>query len=136
MPRGTALKNHEGTRAIRVRAPKRILQRLERMSPAEIGAWIYHADKSLERNDPALVLAQPPAPIPPEAEQEKPMNPRLAELLKSAKPITKRDLEFMKNQYQLTDEEREADERFWQEREEERRLEREAMLKELEDEAA
>jgi hypothetical protein len=135
MPRGANLESHEESGAVRVRATKNIMRRLGEMSPNEIGAWIYHANKSLKRNDPDLILELPPAPIPPEAAYEKPISSRLAQLLKKTKPVSRQDLEDMKNPLGFTDEEREADEQFWREREEERRLERERMLKEEDDDA-
>jgi hypothetical protein len=135
MSRGSALKPSEGTRVIRIRAPQNVLRKLERFTPAQVGAWVYHLDQYAQEHAPELSLEHSPAPIPEAVASEKPINPRLAELLKTAKPVTKQGLQAMKNALEFTKEELEADERFWRERAEERQLERALMMRELEDEA-
>jgi hypothetical protein len=60
---------------------KTILRKLERMTPAQIGAWFHHSQKYFEQHEPDLSLEYPPAPIPTAALEEKPVNPRLAQLL-------------------------------------------------------
>jgi hypothetical protein len=132
MPRGSALKPNEATRAIRIRAPQNVLRKLERFTPAEVGAWVYHLDQYAREHAPELSLEHSPAPIPEAVVAEKPISPRLAEVLKTAKPS---NWKAIGETFQLTEEEREADERFWREREEERQQEREMLLRDLEIEA-
>jgi hypothetical protein len=129
MPRGVSLKPNEITKAVRIRAPKTILRKLERLTPAQIGAWVYHSETYFEQHEPNLSLEQPPAPIPDTAFEKKPMNPRLAEILRQAKPSNWTKLG---NRMRWTPEELEADEAFWQGREQERQQERAMLMRELE----
>jgi hypothetical protein len=133
MPRGSVLQPNERTKAVRIRAPEVIIRKLERFTPAQLGAWVYHNDARSRAEAPELSLDQTPPPIPENAVQEKPVNPRLVEILKHAKPVTAQDLQNMRNALQFTDEERAADEAFWQEREQERQRERELLMRKLED---
>lgn len=118
--RGPTLKPGETTRALRVRGPKAVLEKLERLRPEELGAWVYHAEDYFKENAPELSLEHPPQPIPGQA-FAKALNPKLAALLQEAKPM-----QWTKawNAIGLTDSERQADEAYWQERQAERKRER------------
>jgi hypothetical protein len=129
MPRGSVLHANEGTKALRIRAPKRILQRLERLTPAQLGAWVYFANECAIKHEPEHSLEHVPPAIPEAALQEKPIHPKLAEILKAPKV---QPWERLGASMAWTEEERLADEAFWQEREEERQREREALMRELE----
>lgn len=127
MARGSNLKPFESTRAVRIRAPKAVLQKLERMSAKEIGAWVYHADHYLTEHAPERSLEHPPAPIPDDALEQQPLNPRLSEILGHAKPS---NWQALGDSIQWTPEQLEKDQQFWDERDAERAKERALMVSE------
>jgi hypothetical protein len=113
--RGSTLKSHEVSRAVRVRGPKKLLDKLSSLGPSEFGAWAYHADAHLRKTAPELSLEHPPKPIPPDTV---PINEKLAKLLETAKPVP-----FKKiwGRLRFSAAEADEDERYWQEREKEKR---------------
>jgi hypothetical protein len=114
----------EVTRTIRIRAPKAVMRKLERFTPAELGAWIVRIDRYMQEHAPEYSLEHWTA----SKLKRQPINSRLEELLRTAKPVTEQDLQFMKNALEFTEEERAVDEKFWRDRAEEKRLERESEL--------
>lgn len=124
MTRGSNLKSHESTRAIRIRAPKAVLQKLERLSAKEIGAWVYHADHYLTQHAPERSLEHPPAPIPDDALEQRPPNARLNEVLGQARAS---NWQALGDSSQWTPEQLEKDQQFWDERDADRARERALM---------
>jgi hypothetical protein len=82
--RGSTLKSHEVSRAVRVRGPKKLLEKLSRLNPSELGAWAYHAEAHLSKTAPELSLEHPPKPI---TEEGNTVNETLARVLETAKPV-------------------------------------------------
>jgi hypothetical protein len=113
--RGSTLKSHEVSRAVRVRGPKKLLEKLSRLNPSELGAWAYHAETYLSKTAPELSLEHPPKPI---DEEEQTINEKLAKGLETAKPVR-----FKKvwRGLGLSKADTAEDERYWQEREKEKR---------------
>ena len=126
MTRGSNLKPHESTRAVRIRAPKSVLQKLERLSAKEIGAWVYHADHYLAQHAPERSLEHPPAPIPEAALLEPPVDTRLSEVLSSAKPS---NWQTLGHSLKWTPAQLKKDQQFWDEREDDRARERALILR-------
>jgi hypothetical protein len=56
MPRDTKSDAKEVTRAIRIRTSEELLQKLERFSPAELGAWIVRIDRHMQEHAPESAL--------------------------------------------------------------------------------
>jgi hypothetical protein len=112
--RGSTLKSHEVSRAVRVRGPKKLLEKLSRLNPSELGAWAYHAETHLRKNAPELSLEHPPKPI---AEEED-VNEKLAKVLATATPVRFKKLW---RGLGLSQAESAEDERYWQAREKEKR---------------
>ena len=127
MSRGSNLKPFENTRAVRIRAPKSVLQKLERLSAKEIGAWVYHADHYLTEHAPERSLEHPPAPIPDAALEEQPLNARLSEILGQAKPS---NWQALGDSITWTPEQFKKDQQFWDERDTDRARERALMVSE------
>jgi hypothetical protein len=113
--RGSTLKSHEVSRAVRVRGPKKLLEKLSRLNPSELGAWAYHAEVHLSKNAPELSLEHPPKPI---NEEEKTVNEKLAKVLEAAKPVRFKKVWCGLG---LSKADTAEDERYWQEREKEKR---------------
>lgn len=112
--RGSTLKSHEVSRAVRVRGPKKLLEKLSRLGPSELGAWAYHAEAHLSKTAPELSLEHPPKPIP----EERAVNEKLAKVLETAKPVRFKKLW---GGLELSKSEAAEDERYWREREKEKR---------------
>jgi hypothetical protein len=112
--RGRTLKSHEVSRAVRVRGPKKLLEKLSRLDPSELGAWAYHAEAHLSKTAPELSLEHSPKPI---AEEED-VNEKLAKVLETAKPVRFKKLW---RGLELSQAESAEDERYWHERGKEKR---------------
>lgn len=127
MSRGSNLKPFESTRAVRIRAPKAVLQKLERLSAKEIGAWVYHADHYLTEHAPERSLEHPPAPIPDDVLEARPLNARLIEILGHAKPS---NWQALGDSITWTQNQLEKDQQFWLERDTDRARERALVVSE------
>ena len=113
--RGNTLKSHEVSRAMRVRGPKKLLEKLSRLDPSQLGAWAYHAEAYLSKTAPELSLEHPPKAILEEAEI---INEKLAKVLETAQPVRFKQLW---RGLGLSQAETAEDERYWQERDKEKR---------------
>jgi hypothetical protein len=71
MPRTSSFGLNEVSFVKRIRAPKDIIAKLMRMTPAQRGAWICHADQLVSKHAPEFALEQPPKPIPESAYKKK-----------------------------------------------------------------